>query len=70
MILNMKIRYFDNGATTKIRKEVFDAMIPYLQEQYGNPSSLYTIGRKSKKAIEDARKQVAKLLNCNAKDIY
>lgn len=66
----MKIRYFDNGATTKVRKEVLDAMFPYLQEQYGNPSSLYSVGRSSKKAIEEARKQVAMLINAKSSEIY
>ena len=66
----MKIRYFDNGATTKVRKEVLDVMLPYLQEQYGNPSSLYSVGRISKKAIEEARKQVAMLINAKPNEIY
>lgn len=66
----MKIRYFDNGATTQVRKEVLDVMIPYLQDQYGNPSSLYSVGRISKKAIEEARKQVAMLINAKPNEIY
>lgn len=66
----MKQIYFDNSATTSIKSEVLNEMMPYLTTEYGNPSSLYSIGRKSKKAIENARKQVAELLNCDAKDIY
>ena len=66
----MKIRYFDNGATTQVRKEVLDVMLPYLQDQYGNPSSLYSIGRISKKAIEEARKQVAMLIHAKPNEIY
>ncbi len=66
----MKIRYFDNAATTKVKPEVLDEMLPYLKEDYGNPSSLYSIGRNSKKAIEEARKKVAKLINCNPNEIY
>lgn len=66
----MKIRYFDNGATTQVRKEVLDVMLPYLQDQYGNPSSLYSVGRISKKAIEEARKQVAMLINAKPNEIY
>ena len=62
--------YFDNSATTKIKPEVLKAMMPYLTEEYGNPSSLYYIGRNSKKAIEKAREQVAKLINCEKKEIY
>lgn len=65
----MDIKYFDNAATTQISKEVFKEMLPYLQEEYGNPSSIYTIGRKSRKAIEDARKKVAKLINCKPEEI-
>lgn len=65
----MDIKYFDNAATTQISKEVFKEMLPYLQEEYGNPSSIYTIGRKSRKAIEDAREKVAKLINCKPEEI-
>ena len=66
----MKQIYFDNSATTSIKSEVLNEMMPYLTTEYGNPSSLYTIGRKSKKAIENARKQVAELINCDSKEIY
>lgn len=66
----MKIRYFDNAATTKVKKEVLEAMLPYLNEQYGNPSSLYSLGRKAKTGIEKARKNVANLINCNPNEIY
>lgn len=66
----MKQIYFDNSATTSIKSEVLNEMMPFLTTQYGNPSSLYTIGRKSKKAIENARKQVAELMNCDSKEIY
>ena len=44
--------YLDNGATTKVKTEVLNEMMPYLTTEYGNPSSLYSIGRKAKKAIE------------------
>lgn len=66
----MDIKYFDNAATTKVKKEVAEAMMPYLQEEYGNPSSLYSIGRSAKKAIEEARKKVANLINCMPNEIY
>ena len=66
----MEIRYFDHAATTNIKKEVLEEMLPYLKEQYGNPSSLYSIGRASKKAIEEARKKVAGLINSNPNEIY
>lgn len=66
----MDIRYFDNAATTRVKEEVFQEMLPYLKDRFGNPSSMYTIGRKSKKAIEEARIRVAKLINCKANEIY
>ena len=66
----MKEIYFDNSATTPIKSEVLYEMMPFLTTQYGNPSSLYSVGRKSKKAIENARKEVAELINCDTKDIY
>lgn len=70
MIMTMEIKYFDNAATTRVKKEVLEEMLPYFTEKYGNPSSLYSIGRLSKKAIEEARKKVANLINCNPNEIY
>ncbi len=61
--------YFDNNATTKCSKEVFEAMLPYLQNEFGNPSSIYTIGRNVKEQIEIARKNIAKLLNAQENEI-
>lgn len=66
----MKIRYFDHAATTKVNEEVVKEMIPYFGMEYGNPSSLYSIGRKAKKAVEEARNKVARAINANSKDIY
>lgn len=66
----MDIKYFDNAATTKINNEVLEEMLPYLKEEYGNASSLYSIGRKAKRAIEMARKQVAELINSKPEEIY
>lgn len=66
----MEVRYFDNSATTKIKEEVLTEMFPYLSREYGNPSSLYSIGRKSKRAIEEARRRVASLINCKPEEIY
>ena len=65
----MKIRYFDNAATTRVKKEIIEEMLPYYSEKYGNPSSLYSIGRISRKAIEEARKKVATLINANSNEI-
>ncbi len=67
--MNNKV-YFDNAATTAIRPEVYDAMKPYFENFYGNPSSVYEIGRDSKKAIEEAREKVANLLGASASEIY
>ena len=66
----MNIIYFDNSATTKIKTEVLNEMMPFLTTEYGNASSLYSIGRKSKRTIEKARSQVAKLIGCNANEIF
>ena len=66
----MNIIYFDNSATTKIKTEVLNEMMPFLTTEYGNASSLYSIGRRSKRAIENARKQVAELINCNPNEIF
>ena len=64
------IRYFDHAATTKTKEEVLREMIPYFTLNYGNASSIYTIGRKSKKAVEEAREKVAKAINATSKEIY
>lgn len=62
--------YFDNAATTALDPEVLDAMMPYLTEKFGNPSSIYSYGRETKMAIETARKTVARILNCNPGEIF
>ncbi len=62
--------YADNAATTQISKEVLDAMMPWLTEGYGNPSSIYELGRTAGFAIEDARKQVAAALGAQPAEIY
>lgn len=66
----MEIRYFDNSATTRVKEEVINEMFPYLSVEYGNPSSIYSIGRSAKRAIEEARKRVASLINCRPEEIY
>lgn len=65
-----RIIYMDHSATTPTRRDVLDAMIPYYTEHYGNPSSIYSIARESKKAIDTARAQVAKALNAEPDEIY
>lgn len=66
----MKIRYFDHAATTAVKEEVLKEMLPYFSIEYGNASSIYSIGRKAKRAIEQARERVAKAINAKAKEIY
>ena len=61
--------YLDNAASTQIHEDVLDAMLPYLKEQYGNPSSIHRYGRLANKAIEKARKQIAMLINADASEI-
>ncbi len=61
--------YLDNNATTKVDGEVLTAMLPFLEQNYGNASSLYAFGKDVKKEIEKARKNVAKLLGANSKEI-
>lgn len=63
------IKYFDNAATTRLKEEVLEEMFPYLTKEYGNPSSLYGIGRSSKRAIEKARERVGKLIGANSNEI-
>lgn len=62
--------YLDNSATTPLKPEVLNAMLPYLKECYGNPSSIYKIGREAKAAIDAARKQVADALGADVKEIF
>lgn len=65
-----KIRYFDHAATTATKEEVLKEMLPYFTLNYGNASSIYSIGRKSKKAVEEARHKVAHAISAEAKEIY
>mgnify|MGYP000994364376 CR=1 FL=1 len=62
--------YFDNAATTSLDPQVLEAMMPYLTEKFGNPSSIYSYGRESRMAIENARKSVAKILNAHPAEIF
>lgn len=67
----MKTRiYLDNAATTKTSQEVVDAMIPYFTENYGNASSIYEVGQRSKEAITTAREEIAKVLGAKTEEIY
>ena len=62
--------YADNAATTKLSPVALQAMLPYLTEHYGNPSSLYTLGQRAAEALEEARKTVAQCLHCRPEEIY
>lgn len=62
--------YMDYSATTYVKPEVLEEMIPYFTEKFGNPSSFYGISRETKRAIDTARQKVAKGLNCDADEIY
>ncbi len=62
--------YFDNAATTPLDTEVLHAMMPYLTTNFGNPSSIYSYGRETRMAIENARKTVAKILNAHPAEIF
>jgi cysteine desulfurase len=62
--------YFDNAATTPLDAEVLEAMMPYLTSHFGNPSSIYSYGRESRLAIENARKSVAKILHAHPAEIF
>ena len=61
--------YADNAATTKTSKTALNAMLPYMEEFYGNPSSLYEFGQRAKEALEDARSRIARCLGCEAREI-
>lgn len=68
--MEKKIIYMDNAATTPVRPEVLEAMIPYFTEKFGNPSSIYSISAENKKAITDARELIAKTINTTQENIY
>lgn len=61
--------YADNAATTKMSRSAIEAMLPYMDIYYGNPSSLYSFGQQAKEALEDARARVAACLGCEAREI-
>jgi cysteine desulfurase len=61
--------YLDHAATTPMRPEVLDAMLPFLQSQYGNPSSIHRTGREAQKALDEARDKVAKFIGASSREI-
>ncbi len=66
----MFVRYFDHAATTAVKEEVLKEMLPYFSINYGNASSIYSLGRQSKRAIDNARMQVSEVLNCHPREVY
>ena len=64
------IKYFDHAATTALDERVLEEMLPFLKEEYGNASSLYSIGKSAKETITIARMRIASYLNCNSNEIY
>ncbi|GAB4202009.1 MAG: cysteine desulfurase family protein [Bacteroidia bacterium] len=66
----MKTIYLDNAATTPVAEEVVEAMLPYLKEEYGNPSSIHQLGNRTRAVIEEARKKVAEMLNAHPSEIF
>ena len=62
--------YADNAATTKMSRVAIDAMLPYFDNIYGNPSSLHSAGQEAKEALESARERIARCLGCEAREIY
>ena len=67
---NMRFVYADNSATTPMTDHVIEAMLPYMKEHYGNPSSLYAIGQTAHRAITKARGQVAAALGADEREIF
>ena len=66
----MEIKYFDHSATTPVDKKVLEAMMPYFSEEYGNPSSVYNIGKSNKEVITICRMKIANLLGAKVNEIY
>lgn len=62
--------YLDNAATTHLDNEVLEAMLPYLKQEYGNPSAIYGIGKQASEAIDEARRKVAKAIGADLEEIY
>lgn len=65
-----KIYYFDHAATTAMDNRVLDEMFPYLTKEYGNASSIYSLGKSAKEAINIARIRVASSINCKTNEVY
>ena len=64
-----RLIYLDHAATTPVRPEVLEAMLPYFSQQFGNPSSIYTLAQEGRKALDEARETVAEVLGCRASEV-
>ena len=64
-----KLIYLDHAATTPLRSEALDLMMPYFNQTFGNPSSIYTLAQESRKAVDDARETIAGILDCRVSEI-
>ena len=62
--------YLDHAATTYVKKDVLDEMMPFFCESFGNPSSVYSLGQENKKAVELAKERIAKAIGANSNEIY
>ena len=69
MTIAEKVIYLDHAATTPMRPEVLDAMMPYFAADFGNPSSIYTIGQEARKAVDDARERIARIMGARMSEI-
>ena len=65
----MERLYFDHNATTPVAADVLEAMLPFLADNYGNPSSIHSFGQQARADLEQARAEVARLLNCRASEV-
>ena len=65
-----KVRYFDHAATTAVNEQVLKTMLPYFNVEYGNPSSMYGIARSARRAVEEAREKIARIINAEKQEIY
>lgn len=66
----LKKIYLDNAATTPVRSEVLEAMLPYFTQKFGNASTIYSYGREAKEALEESRKNVAQLIGANTEEVF
>ena len=70
MATSPELVYLDHAATTPVDPRVLEAMLPYMTEKFGNPSSIYSVGREAAAALRQAREQVAEVLNCKPEEVY